>query len=222
MGFGSFIGGLVSDLTGGLIGGSMARHEADTQRRWASDMSSTAYQRAAKDMEKAGLNRILAIGSPASTPSGGIATTPDFSQIGSRNLNTAIEAKKAKSQIKLQDTNATSAKQQAESVRLQNELDKQLVDFLKKNPEMREAYLQGRVAKEAGEKGRWGLLLDAYIQSQRFQRERMNKTGRSLVDWFKKTRTKFNTSRKRVPHPMDLNKFLVPEQRAPSSKNERN
>jgi len=36
-------------------------------------MSSTAYQRAAVDLDKAGLNRILALGSPASSPGGSTA-----------------------------------------------------------------------------------------------------------------------------------------------------
>jgi len=36
-------------------------------------MSSTAYQRAAIDLDKAGLNRILALGSPASSPGGSTA-----------------------------------------------------------------------------------------------------------------------------------------------------
>lgn len=36
-------------------------------------MSSTAYQRAAVDLNKAGLNRILALGSPASSPGGSTA-----------------------------------------------------------------------------------------------------------------------------------------------------
>lgn len=211
MGFGDFVGGVLSDITGGLIGGSMARHEADTQRRWASDMSSTAYQRAAKDMEKAGLNRILAIGSPASTPSGGIATTPDFSQIGSRNLGTAIEAKKAKSQIKLQDTNAANAKQQAKAVKLQNKLDKQLVDYLEKNPEMREAYLQGRVAKEAGEKGRWGLLMDAFVQNVRSAEEKANSSARSIRNYYFNVKKKFKEGRKRATHPMNLKEFLQNE-----------
>jgi hypothetical protein len=37
-------------------------------------MSNTAYQRSADDLEKAGLNRVLALGSPSSTPSGSVAT----------------------------------------------------------------------------------------------------------------------------------------------------
>lgn len=47
--------------------------EAQKTRDWQTEMSNTAYQRAAADMEKAGLNRILALGSPATTPGGATA-----------------------------------------------------------------------------------------------------------------------------------------------------
>ncbi len=65
------------DILGGLIGG---RGQAQTnaqnlaiareQMRFQERMSSTAYQRSAADLEKAGLNRILALGKPASSPAG--------------------------------------------------------------------------------------------------------------------------------------------------------
>jgi len=70
-----------SQLLGGLIGsrGQASANRANLniareQMKFQERMSSTAYQRSSEDLKKAGLNRILALGSPASSPQGASAT----------------------------------------------------------------------------------------------------------------------------------------------------
>lgn len=70
-----------ADLIGGLISSQGQRSANQSNERIAREnrafqerMSSTAYQRSTKDLEAAGLNRILALGSPSSSPSGSTAT----------------------------------------------------------------------------------------------------------------------------------------------------
>lgn len=59
-------------------GADSAKKQAKKQMQFQERMSNTAYQRAAEDLEKAGLNRILAIGSPATTPTGAAAPIPNM------------------------------------------------------------------------------------------------------------------------------------------------
>lgn len=71
---------------------------AEHQMNWQAHMRNTAYQTAARDMEKAGLNRILALGSPAPTPSGAMAAP-------SHVADTFINATNARTQAKVGDAN---------------------------------------------------------------------------------------------------------------------
>lgn len=66
---GALIGGGL-DLAGGLFATSKNIKLAEKQMRFQERMASTQYQRAADDLEAAGLNRVLALGSPASAPQG--------------------------------------------------------------------------------------------------------------------------------------------------------
>jgi len=70
------------DMGSAVISGLFGAHSAKKSMKFQEQMSNTAYQRAAVDLEKAGLNRILALGNPASTPPGATATMPD-AKVGS-------------------------------------------------------------------------------------------------------------------------------------------
>lgn len=66
----------------------MSVKSAREQMAFQERMSNTAYQRAASDLEKAGLNRVIALGNPASTPSGAGYSMPD-AKLGSAALEGA-------------------------------------------------------------------------------------------------------------------------------------
>ena len=76
-GGGSVIGAGLG-LLGGQLSATSSAKQAKEQMDFQERMSNTAYQRAATDLEKAGLNRVLALGSPATTPGGAMGQVPDF------------------------------------------------------------------------------------------------------------------------------------------------
>jgi len=108
------IAGAGLGLIGNLIQGDQQRrmahdaqrfgsNEAAANRAWQERMSSSAYQRASTDLEKAGLNRILALGSPASSPGGSAASgvMAETTNLADSAVNSALGATRLKKDLQL-------------------------------------------------------------------------------------------------------------------------
>lgn len=110
--------GVGTSLLSGILGAQsakeqnrQAREEAQRNRNFQERLSSTAYQRSADDLQAAGLNRILALGSPASTPSGGQA--PVVGEL-SEGISSAQQTAALFSNIKQQSAQARQLNAQAQ------------------------------------------------------------------------------------------------------------
>lgn len=104
--FSAVLGGDLAQAAGSAL---MMNKQMDFQEH----MSNTAYQRAANDLQAAGLNRILAFGSPASTPMGAGFTVPNFGS----DMSSAIASRQAiatgQSQAKALDAQAIASQSTA-------------------------------------------------------------------------------------------------------------
>lgn len=82
---------------GGLINNLMQMQNAQDNRAFQAEMSSTSYQRAVKDMEAAGLNPMLAYSQGgASTPQG---TMPNVQDMVTPALSTALQGQQVQAQV---------------------------------------------------------------------------------------------------------------------------
>lgn len=125
------------EVLGGLFSNKKQIDLSREQMAFQREMASTQYQRSAKDLEKAGLNRILALGSPAASPGGAMAS---ISNPTAGVANSARNVALLNTQKKLLDTQiyqSTAAGLQADAagVKLLKEATGQ--DLANKEAEMR-------------------------------------------------------------------------------------
>lgn len=99
--FSQFAGTL---LSGGLSAlGSAGQQKssarmAQKQINFQREMSNTQYQRAAKDLEAAGLNRILALGNPASSPVGAMGRAENITGDA---VSSAMQERRMREELRL-------------------------------------------------------------------------------------------------------------------------
>lgn len=93
---GAALGAAGISAAGGLLGTAVSNRasakQARLNREFQERMSNTAFQRAADDLEAAGLNRILALGSPASTPGGAMGQVYNYGSPIESAVNSGIGA----------------------------------------------------------------------------------------------------------------------------------
>lgn len=160
MGLATVIGAGIN-AGGSLFSNSASAKQASKQMNFQRWMSNTAYKRAVRDMKRAGLNPVLAAGQPASTPTGAMGNVQNLGESLGRGVQSAVAYNSAKSQIRRTDA-------EAGILEAQQVIDKAVVDELEKNPDKKQAVIDGKITQEALGRSWIGSLASGWNSAKRF------------------------------------------------------